>query len=132
MKISLGCPQVSGIFGFVSSFEKLGEVSFIVLLKTTKDEYLQHSNSWKSSIIWFLDSHNELWIYHMNSSLSVPSSVRKSVTNFSQNLLFFPKILHSNRNLKTEKVMEADFPENLLITLKSTKRAQKWPKMELK
>lgn len=61
----------------------------------------------------------------MNSSLSVPSSVRKSVTNFSQNLLFFPKILHSNRNLKTEKVMEADFPENLLITLKSTKRVQK-------
>ena len=110
MKISLGYPQVSGIFGFVSSLEKLGEVSFIVLLKTTKDEYLQHSNSWKSSIIWILDSHKELWIYHMNSSLSVPSSVRKSVTNFSQNLLFFPKILHSNRNLETEKVMEADFP----------------------
>ena len=50
---------------------------------------------------------------HVHAPVHV--SVRTSVTEFSWNR--FSDILDPNRDLETEKVIEADFPKKLLIAL---------------
>ena len=53
-------------------------------------------------------------------------SVWTSVTNFSWNLFFFSDILHSNRNLETEKRIRSGFSRKKFLWSKIGKKDSKW------
>ena len=60
----------------------------------------------------------------VSTEINFPKN-RKEI-NFSWNLLvFFSEILHRNKNLKTEKAIETDFPGKIPVCLKISKKDPK-------